>query len=96
MAKNRCPLGGDGTQDCYGCTYPCAKNKKKSAPKKRNRVVQILMDRDNMTEAEATKLVEDTRDDLLDALKYSTSFTDVEDILSCNLGLEPDYLFDII
>lgn len=27
--KAKCPLGGDGTQDCYGCTYPCYKNKKK-------------------------------------------------------------------
>jgi hypothetical protein len=29
MANKKCPLGGDGTQDCYGCTYPCYKNKKK-------------------------------------------------------------------
>ena len=26
--KRKCPLGGDGTQDCTGCTYPCYKNKK--------------------------------------------------------------------
>lgn len=92
MAR-RCPLGGDGTQDCTGCTYPCAKNKK-TAPK-RNRVVQILMDRDDLTEAEATRLVEDTRSELEDAM-YGTSLTDVEDIIMLNLGLEPDYLFDII
>lgn len=34
MANKKCPLGGDGTQDCYGCTYPCYKNKKKDEPKK--------------------------------------------------------------
>ena len=93
MAR-KCPLGGDGTQNCTGCTFPCAKNKKKAAPK-RNRVVQILMDRDDLTEAEATRLVEDTRSELEDAM-YGTSLTDVEDIIMLNLGLEPDYLFDII
>ena len=61
----------------------------------RNRVVQILMDRDNMTEAEAIRLVEGTRSELEDAM-YGTSLTDVEDIIMLNLGLEPDYLFDII
>lgn len=32
--KAKCPLGGDGTQDCTGCTYPCYKNRKK-APARR-------------------------------------------------------------
>lgn len=35
MANKKCPLGGDGTQDCYGCTYPCYKNKKKEKPTQR-------------------------------------------------------------
>lgn len=25
--KAKCPLGGDGTQDCYGCTFNCARNR---------------------------------------------------------------------
>ena len=33
--KAKCPLGGDGTQDCYGCTYPCQKNKRKEKPQQR-------------------------------------------------------------
>ena len=33
--KAKCPLGGDGTQDCYGCTYPCHKNKKKATKKEK-------------------------------------------------------------
>ena len=31
--KAKCPLGGDGTQDCTGCTVNCARNR---ALKKRN------------------------------------------------------------
>ena len=61
----------------------------------RNRVVQILMDRDGVTEEQALSMVEDCRSELEDAM-YGTSLTDVEDIIMLNLGLEPDYLFDII
>jgi aldehyde:ferredoxin oxidoreductase len=25
--KAKCPLGGDGTQDCTGCTVNCARNR---------------------------------------------------------------------
>ena len=25
--KAKCPLGGDGTQDCTGCTINCARNR---------------------------------------------------------------------
>jgi hypothetical protein len=25
--KEKCPLGGDGTQDCTGCTVNCARNR---------------------------------------------------------------------
>lgn len=25
--KAKCPLGGDGTQDCTGCTFNCARNR---------------------------------------------------------------------
>lgn len=57
-----------------------------------NKVVKILMDRDGMSKKEATKLVEDTRDELLEC----TSLTDADDIIMNNLGLEPDYIFDII
>lgn len=92
MAK-RCPLGGDGTHDCTGCTYPC--NKSTKAAPKRNRVVQILMDRDGVTEEQALSMVEDCRSELYDAME-GTSLTDIEDIIMLNLGLEPDYLFDII
>lgn len=55
--------------------------------KKRNRVVQILMDRDGLSESEAKERVEECRralnDGEFDAMYYY-------------LGLEDDYIFDII
>lgn len=60
-----------------------------------NKVVEILMKRDGMSQADAELLVEDTRSELIDAC-YGTSLTDVEDIIMNNLGLESDYLFDIL
>ena len=35
--KAKCPLGGDGTQDCTGCTVNCARNR---ALKKRQKVTK--------------------------------------------------------
>ena len=60
-----------------------------------SRVIEILMERDGMSRAEAESLVEDTRSELLDAC-YGTNITDAEDIIMNNLGLEPDYLMDIL
>lgn len=57
-----------------------------------NRVVQILMKRDGITEAEATRLVEETKEEIL----ACDSVFDADDILACNLGLEPDYILDIL
>jgi hypothetical protein len=57
-----------------------------------NRVVAILMKRDGISEAEATELVEDTKAELLDC----TNCLDADDIIASNLGLEPDYIMDIL
>lgn len=59
---------------------------------KTNRVVEILMKRDGMSEAEAKRLVAETREEILSC---DDAF-EVDDILACNLGLEPDYIFDIL
>ena len=40
--KAKCPLGGDGTQDCTGCTVNCARNR---AKKKVTRTVGSLYER---------------------------------------------------
>ena len=52
-----------------------------------NRVVKILMERDNLTEEEAKELVDECREAL--------SNGDTEAICDY-LGLEDDYIFDII
>ena len=57
-----------------------------------NRVIKILMERDGISEAEATKLVEDTKDEILSC---EDAF-EADDILATNLGLEPDYIMDIL
>ena len=59
-----------------------------------NRVVEILMKRDGITQAEAESLVEDTRDELLEAI--GTCCVETDEIIMNNLGLETDYLEDIL
>lgn len=54
-----------------------------------NRVVKILMNRDGMSEEEAKALVKDCREMIYEG-------EDPEDVLQYELGLEPDYIFDII
>ncbi len=57
-----------------------------------NRVVEILMKRDGISQEEAEELVRDTASELEDP----TNILDADDIIASNLGLEPDYIFDIL
>ena len=56
------------------------------------KVIRILMERDGMTREEAIELIEDTKSEILD----STNVLEADEIIECNLGLEPDYIFDIL
>lgn len=56
-----------------------------------NKVVEILMKRDGMTKAEAESLVEETREELLSGDPW-----EAEDIIADYLGLESDYIMDIL
>ena len=56
-----------------------------------NPVVKILMERDGMTEQGATYLVKETKEELL-----CNGGCYVDDIIMENLGLEPDYIMDIL
>lgn len=56
-----------------------------------NPVVKILMERDGMTEREATDLIRKTKEELMNSQCY-----DGADIIMENLGLEPDYIMDIL
>lgn len=57
-----------------------------------NKVVKILMERDGMSEDEAIELVEETREEILACEGSEEAWDVIED----NLGLEPDYIFDIL
>ena len=58
---------------------------------KPNRVVEILMRRDGMTREEAEEKVQEVREMIVNASAF-----EVEDILIDELGLEMDYIFDLI
>ena len=61
----------------------------------RNRVVRILMHRDRITEEEAVSMVEATASEIYDAIE-GTNCMEPEEIMMEELGLEPDYIFDIL
>lgn len=56
-----------------------------------NKIVEILMWRDHISELEATNIVEDCREEVLTAIGRG-NFQEAEDIVASELGLEPDYL----
>jgi hypothetical protein len=58
-------------------------------PVKTNPIVSILMARDALSRKAALELLEDAREEVLDG-------ADPEEVLLDSLGLEPDYLFDLI
>ena len=60
-----------------------------------NRVVKILMERDDMTRKEAESQVNEVQELLEEALSFG-SYAEAEDILKDELGLEMDYIFDLI
>lgn len=55
-----------------------------------NKVVKILMERDDLTREEAIERVDEVREMIFDDPGVA------EDILAEELGLELDYIFDII
>ena len=61
-----------------------------------NRVVKILMERDGLTEEEAVEQVKEVREEMLDAIHAGEDTQYVEDLFSDYLGLEPDYIFDVL
>lgn len=59
------------------------------------KIIKVLMKRDGLTEEEAREQVEDTKQEMCEAIE-SGCFEDAEDILASNLMLEMDYIFDIL
>ena len=58
-----------------------------------NRVIEILMQRDSMSQEEAEMLLEETRQELEDCFY---DIDESQDIIASNLGLEMDYILDIL
>ena len=59
------------------------------------RVIKILMRRDDVTYEEAKEMCDECRESMLEAIDAGY-FTEAEEILRGDLGLEPDYIFDLI
>ena len=59
-----------------------------------NKIIKILMNRDDLTYEEAKEMYEDTKAELMDAFD-GTSCLSPEEVL-LGLGLEIDYIFDFI
>lgn len=59
--------------------------------KKQNEVIRILMERDGLTEAEAQEKLDEVRQMVAFADPY-----EIEEIIEYELGLELDYIFDIL
>ena len=61
-----------------------------------DRIVAILMERDELTEEEAREQVEDAVDVINDIMENGGSYEEAEDVLLEDLGLETDYIFDLL
>ena len=58
-----------------------------------NKIIKILMKRDNMTEAEARELVGSVQDDITQGIADGIyTYEDVACIIEDDLGLEADYM----
>lgn len=55
----------------------------------KNRIIQILMDRDGMTLDDAKEMFTEAQEEVYNG-------EDPEEVLSEWFGLEPDYIFDLI
>lgn len=67
--------------------------------KKMNDTIKVLMERDGLSYEEAKEQFEATRQDVYDAIEDMDpweAYEYVEDILAGDLGLEMDYIFDML
>lgn len=60
-----------------------------------NKIISILMKRDNLTKEEATNIYQEAKARIDEAIANDSIF-EVEDIMMEEFGLEMDYIFDII
>lgn len=60
------------------------------------KIKDILMRRDKLTEHEALDLIEEVKEQLEELLDGGGSLLEAEDIVRYELGLEPDYLEELL
>ena len=60
-----------------------------------NKVVKILMERDGLTKEEAEELLESVKEECYRAIDEEKDYL-VEDIILDDLGLEMDYIYDVL
>lgn len=65
------------------------------AGKKKNEILRILMERDDMTEKEARELMSEVRE-MMDEAIAEGDYSEAEAIFEEEFGLEPDYIFDLL
>lgn len=58
-------------------------------------IIKILMRRDGVSYEEAKEMYENCKAELMDAI-CGTSVLEPEEVLECELGLEPDYIFNFL
>lgn len=61
----------------------------------RNKIIEILINRDGCTEKEAYSIFNQCQKRCLESLESGHS-EEIEDIMAEDLGLELDYVFDIL
>ena len=61
-----------------------------------DRIVAILMERDGLTEEEAREQVEEAAELINEIVASGGSYEEAEEILLDDLGLEMDYIFDLL
>ena len=57
---------------------------------------RVLINRDNMTADEAKEARRRAHEELMEILEDGGDYSDVEDMLLDEFGLEMDYIFDIL
>lgn len=59
-------------------------------------VIQVLIGRDKITTHEAIELIQACADEIKESLATGCINYEPEEIIMDHLGLEPDYLFDVL
>lgn len=57
---------------------------------------EVLMNRDGMSEVEATNEVNNAREEMWDIIDNGGTLADLEDMMLCDYGLEMDYIEELL